>query len=584
MSFSLDFSPARRIKTPAGIRRVQSAPPTGAFWAAWRRSSDSLKDLGYSVTKNSDGQFVVHRIVDDATDAPAPETVAYEIRDKRHLLPYQPPVAGLCCAAIHKFGSAIDASDAGIGKTYTALAVAREMDLSPAIICPKTQKEAWRRVCKYFGITPYFIESWEAAKEKKFVHTQLVHGLKNVSETWEYKEKGDVNYREELLYQYMLPKIKHRPISFRVTGRIFEGGYTIFTCVYVHQKKTVVDIAWTCAGKKILLIFDEVHKAKGKTQAAMLVIATVTQKIPFLGLSATIAADPMEMRALGYRLGLHKLVDFKEWIISYGCYQGDFRKWECADAKDAMLKIHRELFPMHGGRVRIEDLGDAFPETQITADLYEIEGADEQNRAYEKLMSEIAVLQEARARNAQAAMLTLNLRYRQLSELLKVPLLVNLAEEGMENGLSVILFVNFMETLERLCEALKTDCVIHGQQKTESERQYAIDAFQRNASRIIVANMQAGGVGVSLHDLHGGHPRLSLIPPTYSATLLKQALGRPHRSGGKSASLQRLIYAKGTIEERVCESVAVKLAAISALNDGDLYEPDLLKLKMGGTE
>jgi superfamily II DNA or RNA helicase len=583
MSFSLDFSPARRVKTPYGIRRVQSAAPTTAFWIAWKKSSDSLKDLGYSVTKNSDGHFVVTRIVDDEEGKPVPETVAYEIQDKRRLLPYQAPIAGLACAAIHKFGSAIDASDAGTGKTYTALAVAREMNLSPAIICPKTQKEAWRRVCKYFGITPYFIESWEAAKEKKFPHTQLVHGLKNVSETWEYKEKGDVNYREEALYRNMLPKIKHKPISFRVTGRIFENGYTIFTCVYVHQKKTVVDIAWTCAGKKVLLIFDEVHKAKGKTQAAMLVIATVTQKLPFLGLSATIAANPMEMRALGYRLGLHKLADFKEWIISHGCYQGAFRQWECPDAKEAMMKIHHELFPMHGGRVRIEDLGDAFPETQITADLYEIEGADEQNRAYEKLMKEIALLQEARARNAQAAVLTLNLRYRQLSELLKVPLLTALALDGRENGLSVIIFVNFMETLGRLCEALGTTCCIHGQQ-SEEERQYAIDAFQGNRAGTIVANIQAGGVGVSLHDLHGGHPRLSLICPTYSATLLKQALGRPHRAGGLSKSLQRLIYAKGTIEEKVCESVAVKLAAISALNDGDLYEPDLLKLKMGVAE
>jgi len=573
----LVFSSPKRIQTPAGVRRVETAFPTERFWMAWRKSSDSLKDLGYSVTKDSDGRFVVHRIMDESTDTPVLPDSPYELRDRRHLLPYQHTVPGLCCAAIHKHGSAIDASDAGTGKTYQALAVAREMNLSPAIICPKTQKEAWRRVCKYFGIVPYFIESWESAKEKKFAHTHLVHGLKNVSESWQHKEKGDVNFREETLYRHMLGKIKHKPIGFRVTGRIFENGHTIFTCVYVHQKKTVVDIAWTCAGRKILLIFDEVHKAKGKTQAAMLVIATKTQRIPFLGLSATIAANPMEMRALGYRLGLHKLSDFKEWIMSHGCYQGAFRKWECADPKDAMLRIHHELFPAHGGRVRIADLGDAFPETQITADLYEIEGADEQNRAYEKLMKEIALLHEARARNAQAAVLTLNLRYRQLAELLKVPLLSALAEEGRENGLSVILFVNFMESLNRLSAMLGTDCVIHGQQ-TEDERNHAIDAFQSGRSDVIVGNIQAGGVGVSLHDLSGLRPRLSLICPTYSATLLKQALGRPHRAGGKSRSLQRLIYAKGTIEEKVCQAVAVKLVAISALNDGDLYEPDLLKL------
>lgn len=580
MSFSLDFSEPRRIKTPMGVKRVQTAYPTDVFWIHWRKSSEELKELGYSVTKNTEGRYVVNRMVDEEA-RPVPSSVSYMIRDTRNLLEYQHVVPGLCCAAIHKHGSAIDASDPGTGKTYQALSVAREMGLLPAIICPKTQKEAWRRVCKFFGITPYFIESWEAAKEKKFPYTELVHGLKPVSETWEYKEKGDVHYSEESLYRHMLPRIKHKPVSFRVVSRLYENGHTIFSCVYVHQKKVVVDIAWKCGNKKVLLIFDEVHKAKGKTQAAMLVIATKTQKIPFLGLSATIASNPMEMRALGYRLGLHSLSDFKEWIVSHGCYQGDFRKWHCADPKDAMLKIHHQLFPEHGGRIRIADLGDKFPETQITADLYEIEGADEQNRAYEKLMKEVAALQEAKARTAQAAAMTLNLRYRQLSEILKVPLLVELAEEGLENGLSVIVFTNFTETLEMLAKALETTCILHGRQ-TDGERQESIDAFQGNRSRIIVANIAAGGVGVSLHDVHGGHPRLSLICPTYSATLLKQALGRPHRAEGKSPSLQRLIYAKGTIEEKVCASVAAKLAALSALNDGDLYEPDLLKLKMRG--
>ncbi len=40
--------------------------------------------------------------------------------------------------------------------------------------------------------------------------------------------------------------------------------------------------------------------------------------------------------------------------------------------------------------------------------------------------------------------------------------------------------------------------------------------------------------------------------------------------------MQRIIYAAGTVEEAVCKAVAKRLEAISSLNDGDLYEKDLL--------
>jgi hypothetical protein len=40
----------------------------------------------------------------------------------------------------------------------------------------------------------------------------------------------------------------------------------------------------------------------------------------------------------------------------------------------------------------------------------------------------------------------------------------------------------------------------------------------------------------------------------------------------------KLVYAAGTIEEKVAQNVNQKLDNISALNDGDLMEPDLFKL------
>jgi superfamily II DNA/RNA helicase len=242
-----------------------------------------------------------------------------------------------------------------------------------------------------------------------------------------------------------------------------------------------------------------------------------------------------------------------------------------------MLKVHHQFFPAHGGRVRITDLGDAFPETQITADLYEIEKADEQNKAYEKMLKEIEKLTEQKERNVTAAALVLRLRYRQLTELLKVDLLVELALEYVENGLSVVIFTNFRPTLEQLVSKLKVKAFIHGEQD-DDERQAAIDSFQSDKERILVANIVAGGASISLHDLHGNHPRVSLICPTDSAIHLHQVFGRIRRAGGLTKSLQRIIYASGTVEEKVCANVAGKLAAMSALNDGDLMEPDVLNL------
>jgi hypothetical protein len=87
---------------------------------------------------------------------------------------------------------------------------------------------------------------------------------------------------------------------------------------------------------------------------------------------------------------------------------------------------------------------------------------------------------------------------------------------------------------------------------------------------VIVCNIASGGVGVSLHDTRGRYARLALISPNYSAIQLRQTLGRVWRQGGKTKSIQKIIFAAGTIEERACDAVRSKLQNLALLNDGDL--------------
>ena len=106
--------------------------------------------------------------------------------------------------------------------------------------------------------------------------------------------------------------------------------------------------------------------------------------------------------------------------------------------------------------------------------------------------------------------------------------------------------------------------------QTTAERALAIDKFQKNEHRILIATIQSGGIGISLHDTTGECPRVSLIAPTWSATDLLQALGRIYRAGARSACLQYVIYAAETIEEKICQQVQNKIHNINTLNNEDL--------------
>lgn len=97
-------------------------------------------------------------------------------------------------------------------------------------------------------------------------------------------------------------------------------------------------------------------------------------------------------------------------------------------------------------------------------------------------------------------------------------------------------------------------------------REANVQRFQSNETRVILCNMAAGGVGVSLHDIHGGHPRMSLISPTYDVKSYIQTLGRIHRATGKTPALQRVLVASQTIEEKIIDSMEKKRHALETLH------------------
>ena len=135
--------------------------------------------------------------------------------------------------------------------------------------------------------------------------------------------------------------------------------------------------------------------------------------------------------------------------------------------------------------------------------------------------------------------------------------------------MSVVVFLNFSATIDALSERLNTKCIFDGRLSDKVREQNKKD-FQDNKERVIIINSMCGSVGLSLGDLTGDHPRLSLISPNDSAFLMKQCQGRTVRENSKSKSIIRFIYCSGTIEAQVAANVKQKLSNMEIINDSDL--------------
>lgn len=515
----LNFTAPKVVSTNCGDRHLKWAYPNNEFWREWSGNRQELIDMGIFIIKDRDENWRVHWLTAiQPGDLPF-KVPPYMLRDRSKLFEYQPPAVSGIIASMMAHNKAIDASETGVGKTYVACAVARELGLRPCIVCLKTGISIWKRVTKYMGLTPVFIVNWEYTKSKLFPYGTMKEN--------EY------------------------------TGRKY------------YQ--------WNLIGDKNFLIFDEIHRGNGY-QTGFQDMLMAAKKYPLLGLSATLGERPVALRAVGHLLGLFTWDDFPQWLRDNGCFRNKFKNWEALDNVKSMERIGKMLFPRFGVRIRKDEV-PGFPDVQTSADCYQIGKAVQQNVEYEKLVTEIVRLKVEKKKNEA---MVLELRYRQLSEMYKIDLLCDLVKEYREKHFSVVVFVNYTDTLVQLCKKLKTNCNVYGKQK-DADRVLNLRYFQSNKERKIICNINAGGQSIDLHDLHGGHPRVALLCPTYSAKALVQALGRIHRAGAKSKALNRLVYADKTVEGKVCTQVSGKIDAILALNDRDLADKNLFNLTEGLT-
>lgn len=513
------------VHTRYGRRTMRTGTPLPGFWEVWKEHRGWLRERGYSVRRLGTDDYRVVRFSDHSdfgteelglSASSHKESTSGEGGDRlwEGLLPYQVAPARALAQAMREHRGTIDASDTGVGKTYIALAAVRAVGRVALVVCKKSGMSAWRRAAKHLGVTLYAVVNWESAR----------------------------------------------------TGR----------CSYL-AKTTLgkrVGFSWHVP-PHVMVIFDEAHHAKGNgTLNSKLVIGAVDSGVPVHLVSATPAVGVLQMRAMGYVLGLHKDRDFFRWAMQHGAAKNQWGQWsfDREAGREHLRRIANQIWPERGIRVRIRDLGDTFPRNQITTEVIHLDQHEELATLYLQLEEYLEKLRE-RTEQYRDTYVTRVLELRQKIELLKVPTVCDMAQEALEAGLSVVVFANFLGTIEALMDGLKTDCVVCGLGSLgldEHKRRGNVDRFQANQSPVIICQSQSGGESIDLHDVHGQRQRMSLIMPVYSAVTFRQIVGRIHRSGSKSAALQRLILVGGTVEEKVADRLQAALGDLENLTDADL--------------
>lgn len=422
-------------------------------------------------------------------------------------------IYNLICVLMSK-NVVIDGSDTGTGKTYTSISLCKHFNLRPFILCPKTIIHKWLEVAKKFKVNPLGIVNYETIKKEK------------------YYNKGK--------------RVK---------------------CPYIQI--TDKGIRWNLP-KKSILIFDEVHKCNNqKSLNGKLLMASYSNKKTLL-LSATLADTPKSFHIYGYLLKFYPNIKrANSWIKNVIKVDSDTNRM--------LSTIYSKIYPTNGSRMTISELGELFPQNQISADCYDVNHTtcNKMNTHYKHLNELTKKLKDDKCLLKDITEARMNI------ELLKIQLIVDLVKDYQEHNYSIVIFVNYIKSLKQLSKYLKTDNILYG--KTESDaRIKMINDFQKNKIKLIICISSVGGQSISLHDTIGNSPRVTIISPSYSINTLIQVLGRTYRAGVKSNVLQRILFCANTFEEKLCQNLINKLDFINNIDDpsknNDMYI-ELNKLK-----
>ena len=169
------------------------------------------------------------------------------------------------------------------------------------------------------------------------------------------------------------------------------------------------------------------------------------------------------------------------------------------------------------------------------------------SKAYEEVMGEYYDWydknpEESKSLTVQFTKLT---KIRQIIADEKINQTIEIAENIIEQDKKVIIFCNFTDSLNKICQHFGKTAVKVDGSMTKPERQHSVDSFQENEKvKVFVGNIKAAGVGLTLTAGEAVIMNdLSFLPSDHA-----QAEDRAYRYGQKNNVLVYYPIFENTIE------------------------------------
>ena len=321
------------------------------------------------------------------------------------------------------------------------------------------------------------------------------------------------------------------------------------------------------------IVCDEVHNLRSKTTQkykSVKKLAALPSVSYRIGLSGTpIYNRGSEIWPIIDIIKPGLLGSFKEFC-EYFCYVNEKGKAIVLENKRASLRneLQKHVMLRRKKSDVLKELKDKVRYKEVIAsdtDYY----LDELDKIWKKLEEEQKDAESAFSKSASYHRAIQS--ERQIAGVAKLPHVINFVKNIMEIEESVVVFCHHKVIHKLLHESLQEFSpvsIIGGQ--TDSFRQDQIDKFQKGESKLMIAGLRAGNVGINLTRAK----YVIFAELDWSPAIHRQAEDRLHRIGQKNTVFAYYLIGNGTLDDHVANILVDKSYEIDEIMDesSDDYE------------
>lgn len=427
------------------------------------------------------------------------------------------------------------------------------------------------------GKTKQVIDIAVAKKlEKGYKHCLIICGVNGLKWNWQNEIKTHSNETGWILGQrkktrgWKVGSNKDKLYDLTHLPEI-ESYFLITNVESLRDTEIATQVAQLCKNGTIgMVAIDEIHKCKNPTSQQGKGILKVQPEYRIAMTGTPLMNTPLDLyiilKWLGYEK--HAFYSFKQHYCTFGGFGGH----EIIGYKN-LGELQNQLGEIMLRRLKSEVLD--LPDKVFIDEYVEMTGKQEQ--IYKEVTAELRMNID-RIKTAANPLAQL-IRLRQatgytgilsssIKESAKLDRMEELVEEATANGQKVVIFSNWTDMTDIVCQRLRhyKPAVITGATQDE-DRQRMVRTFQSDPNcKVIVGTIGAMGTGLTLT---AGTVEIFLDEP-WTMAAKDQAVDRCHRIGAKSNVTIYTLLAKDTIDERIHELVQKKGAMSDAIIDGKI--------------